>query len=389
VGQIEFHLIFWLIGIAYLLPREITLSCWAFYFLGRLESVAAVWMGTSGEAPDIYSGDFPALYCQGAGAALALTGITIWAARRHLGRALQKALRNGPAEEDDGGFLSYRTAFLGATFGIAFVLGWLCLAGMRLWVAALLFGLLLCYFFLFARIRAETGLGMGVILFPKMLDDVMLTLVGARYLHLADLTVLYAVRWLYHSSAAGSVMACELEAFKLADTGRLSGRRFGKILALITTLAVPLVFAWTLKTYYAHGFENLPIGQRETSMVSSQIYWSYENLVHALETTTGPELSGIVAITSGGLVAIALSWLRMRFLWFPLHPVGYLAANAWGMHINWVSFFLGWLANLLINRYGGLSLYRHLLPLFLGLIVGAMVHEGVWGMVTWATGGVQ
>ena len=92
---------------------------------------------------------------------------------------------------------------------------------------------------------------------------------------------------------------------------------------------------------------------------------------------------------AGALLTIALSSLRARFLWFPLHPVGYLAANSWGIHINWISFFLGWLFNVLLIHYGGLRVYRRMLPVFLGLIVGDMLHEGLWGLVTWITGGTQ
>jgi hypothetical protein len=54
-----------------------------------------------------------------------------------------------------------------------------------------------------------------------------------------------------------------------------------------------------------------------------------------------------------------------------------------------MSFFLGWLFNVMFTRYGGLRAYRRVLPLFLGLIVGDMLHTGAWGMVTWATGGTQ
>jgi hypothetical protein len=387
LGQIEFDLIFWLLGVAYLLPKEITFSAWVFYLIRLLENVVAVWRGTSGEAPSVYSNDFPALFAQGAGAAFALTGITLWTARRHLMRAFRRAFAHGSEADDSGEFLSYRTAFLGALLGVLFLMAWLWLAGMRLWVAGLLLGLLLCYFFIFARIRAETGLGMGVILWPKMLDEVVVTLVGAQYLRLSDLTILHALRWLYFGSATGSVMACQLESFKLADSGGLRGRRVGWALALAATVATPLAFAWTLKTFYASGFEALPIGQRSTSMVGSQIYWSYQNLVAAHDTASGPELGGILAIGAGALVTIALSSLRMRFLWFPLHPVGYLAANSWGMHINWITFLLGWLLNVVITRYGGMKGYRRLLPLFFGLIVGDMLHEGVWGLVAWLTGG--
>jgi hypothetical protein len=124
-------------------------------------------------------------------------------------------------------------------------------------------------------------------------------------------------------------------------------------------------------------------------MVGNQSFWSYANLVAAFDAPKGPEWSGICAIGFGALVTMVLSWLRLNFLGFPLHPVGYLAANSWGMHLQWTTFFLGWLIKTAVTRYGGLELYRRLLPLFLGMIVGDLVQEGLWGFVAWATGGVQ
>jgi len=35
------------------------------------------------------------------------------------------------------------------------------------------------------------------------------------------------------------------------------------------------------------------------------------------------------------------------------------------------------------TRYGGMKGYQRLLPVFLGLSVGDMVHEGIWGFVAW------
>jgi len=257
--------------------------------------------GTTGEPPSVYTNEFPALFAQGAGAAFALTGITLWMARRHLAGAFRRAFRAAADPDDTGEFLSYRTAFLGAAVGIAFILGWLFMAGMRLWVAGLLLALLLSYFFIFARIRAETGLGMGVILWPKMLDEVMITLVGAQNMRLPELTALYAVRWLYFGSATGSVMACQLEGFKLMGTSGLRGRRIGGVLALGATVTVVLAFVWTLATYYRHGFEALPIGQRITSMVGSQIYYRFRPGPRTLGGCR-PGLARYAAIGAGAFV---------------------------------------------------------------------------------------
>ena len=130
---------------------------------------------------------------------------------------------------------------------------------MRLWIAGLFFALMLSYFFIFARIRAETGLGMGVILWPKMLDEVMITFFGARALLPAELTVLYSIRWLYFGPSIGGVMACQLESFKIAGDAGLRGRAVGNVLLAIALLTVPLAFAWSLHTYHAKGFAAMPI----------------------------------------------------------------------------------------------------------------------------------
>jgi hypothetical protein len=397
LGLIEFDLLLWLIGIVYLLPKEVALSCWVFYFVGLLENVVAVMYGTSGEAPDVYSNDFPALYSQGAGAAFALTGIALYTARRHFKQVfaslfsravspLTSQRSDDPTHSSSQQPLSYRTALIGVIAGFAFLLFWCHLGGMRWWVAALLFGLTLSYFFVFTRIRAEAGLGMGIILWPKMMDEVMVTLVGAKNMTLSDLTMMESLRWLYFGPAIGSVMACQLEGLKLAESGGLRGRRVGSALALAATVTVPLAIAWTLHTFYDAGFESLHIARRSTSMVGTQIHHAYAIIVEQNDSPTGPQWGGILAISVGALFTIALSSLRAQLPWFPLHPIGYLAANSWGMHINWASFFLGWLFKVLITRYGGLKLYHRLLPFFLGLLVGDALSNALWGLMAWLTG---
>lgn len=387
LGEIYFSLTFWLLGIAYLVPQEIALSAWVFYLLTLAQNVLAVAYGHSEGVPSVYTNDFPALYAQGAGAAFALTGITLFAARHHLAAVQRKIFGQDGTIEDSNEFFSYRTAFVGMLFGVVFILSWLCLAGMRLWIALVLLSLILAYFFIFARVRAETGLGMGVILWPKMLDETMLTLVGSRNMTLPDLTILFSLRWLYFTPAIGSVMACQLEGLKLADVSGLRGRTVGWLMGAGAAITVLVAMAATLNTYYQHGFELLRIG-RATGMVANQSYYSYANLMEAYTAPKGPEWGGIFAIAIGAMVTVALSWLRLNVLGFPLHPVGYLAANSWGMHLHWMTFFLGWLIKTAVMRYGGLRLFRQLLPLFLGMIVGDMIHQGFWGVVAWATGGV-
>jgi len=79
-------------------------------------------------------------------------------------------------------------------------------------------------------------------------------------------------------------------------------------------------------------------------------------------------------------VAIGLGMLRLRFWWWPLHPVGFLAAQSWGMHWYYGPFFMGWVAKALVTRYGGLRVYRQTIPLAVGLVVGDLLGKVMWSL---------
>jgi hypothetical protein len=83
----------------------------------------------------------------------------------------------------------------------------------------------------------------------------------------------------------------------------------------------------------------------------------------------------------GAAVATTLAALRARFVGWPLHPIGYMAANSWGMHWNWGSLLVGWMLKSVLLRYGGLGLFRRAVPAFIGMVVGDMLSEGIWGAV--------
>ncbi|HOM82392.1 MAG TPA: hypothetical protein PLZ94_11455, partial [Armatimonadota bacterium] len=70
-----------------------------------------------------------------------------------------------------------------------------------------------------------------------------------------------------------------------------------------------------------------------------------------------------------------------RYLWWPLHPVGYVLGNTPSMVSFWCPFFVAWLAKLIILRVGGIRLYRRCIPFALGLILGDYVVPGIWGIV--------
>ena len=88
-------------------------------------------------------------------------------------------------------------------------------------------------------------------------------------------------------------------------------------------------------------------------------------------------------LASEGDAAFVLGAVRLRFWWWPLHPVGYMLANlSWGMNRHYLQFFVGWAAKTNVLRWGGLRLYRRTMPIAVGVIVGDQVNSALWGLAS-------
>ena len=81
----------------------------------------------------------------------------------------------------------------------------------------------------------------------------------------------------------------------------------------------------------------------------------------------------------------ALTFLRYRFSWWPIHPIGLAVAAADNVYSLAMPVFMAWAAKTVVMRVGGVALYRRSKPLFLGLLVGytagvvlAFTVDAVW-----------
>jgi hypothetical protein len=91
-------------------------------------------------------------------------------------------------------------------------------------------------------------------------------------------------------------------------------------------------------------------------------------------------------ILGGALFALTLLLCRTYLPWFGIHPAGFMVAGSWAMYMLWFSLFLGWLIKAPVMRYGGIRLYRLLLPFFLGLILGDCLNAMAWTVIGLLTG---
>jgi hypothetical protein len=378
LGSIELNLEPWMVSIGYLIPKELSFSCWFFWFTRVGMTVAAIAGGATPQVPEgWYESTFPAPYYQGGGAVLALGAWALWTGRRYLARSLRIAFGVGGAGQDAGEPMAYRWAVVGflLTFGYMVYFCWM--SGARILVGAILVGLIVAYYVMWARLRADTGL--GFLPFPLGVEDMILLPFGSSILRPREAVAIIGLRWTYFPGFGESyevVTGNALEAFKIADSARIRQRRLVAAIVVGFLISVAVGIYVVLTGMYHYGYYNTRAAS--SGWLHSQLRGVGGRVYNMLTSPTKFDLNGTIAMLAGGSTAVVLGALRLRFWWWPLHPYGYLAANCWGMHWYWMPLFVGWLFKTLAIRYGGLQLYRRTVPLAIGLIVGDMASSGMW-----------
>jgi hypothetical protein len=76
-----------------------------------------------------------------------------------------------------------------------------------------------------------------------------------------------------------------------------------------------------------------------------------------------------------------LIFLKNRFLWWPLSPIGFALGLPLPVICNWFSVFTAWVIKSLVLKYGGVNLYYRMKNFFLGMVLGAFFTGGIWNII--------
>jgi len=377
------------IAIAYLIPKELAFSAWFFWLVRVGLTVIAIGAGATPQRPeDWYDSTFPAPYFQGGGAAFALAIWVLWIARHHLARVLRFAFRGrradpggAPSSLDANEPMGYRLAVIGFLISFSLMVYFCWAAGCRVIFGIVLIALIVGYYLMWARLRAETGL--GFLPFNLEIQNALTSPFGSAIFRPKEIVTLISTRWAYFPGFGESsevITGNALEAFKIGDASQVNPRRLGW--ALIAGFAFSLVVGCyvVLTGIYHYGYSSLGMGS-----AYGWPSWQTRNdggRIFEYLTTPGPaDPSGAIAFGAGAVVAVVLGIMRLRFWWWPFHPIGYVAANCWGMQEYYMPFFIGWLCKSLVVRYGGLRLYRYTVPLAIGFMIGPALNGGLWSII--------
>jgi len=363
----------WVIGLAFMLPIEISFSCWFFFLFTRAENIFASVMGWRGAPKLAALARFPDLASQGSGAFFALFIITFWMARRHIWLILKKAFKGDSNIDDSAEPLSYRIAVFGFILAVLFLVGWCWFSGLSLWAGFLFFGFFLMYMVIFSRIRAETG--MTWLKNPHNPMNFMIMPFGTAFFGIQNLTVLACLK--FHTfDPVGWLMPFEMGSLKLAGEVGLKGRHIATaiLIAIVVCIAAS---SWAgLGTYYKHGADNCEPWRVHSGM------WAFSELDSFINYPMSPDITGLEFVLGGTAFCMFLYFMRLRFFWWPFHPVGYAISNTFTMFWMWGSCLTAWFLKVIILKFWGIKFYRRVLPIFLGFILGDLFFMAFWSLAS-------
>ena len=362
------------IGLCYLIPLDISFSCWFFYVFIRLAMAFATAQGWRDPWAGLWSDQFPWFRSITSGAWIGMFVTVMWSARAHLARVWRAAMANEKMPGEAREPMSYRTAVFGAIIGFAVLVAATILAGVRPHIAILFFTIYFLAIVVMTRIYAQISAPIFELAFLNT-TIAMTGITGTSALTPREATVLGHFHW-FNRTYRQHPMGHEMESYAFAEKVGRPPRSMTWIImaALVTGITVGLLT--TMQMYYRYG---PPYPGWPSPMGAGAEGWSMMT-----DWATNPRppqatVIGPMAVSAG--IVLALAFARNAWFGFPLHPIGYAFASSYAMEYIWAVVLLTWLIKTLVVRYGGLKLYRRSLPFFFGMILADCVIQLTWGVI--------
>jgi hypothetical protein len=353
---------FIVVGVTYFIRSRVAFSLWAIYLL-----VNAVQMQQHNEIAPAAWAD------QHLGACIAFVLGIFWIGRHHWARIARGA--------------SHRTSFFFALIGIVIMLAWLTVVGVRLHMSVMIIAFILAAHLVVCRVVAETGLPFyrTTILVSQAYSNLPLRWFTGRDIYFAGVFSL-----LGPVTSRDSLMNFTMHGLGVAreagvDDSPPQRRKIGGAIASAIVLAFVVSAATTLYCQYAYPTPTQLDAVPVRNFFGAD-YAPRRDMVNPFNNFNQGQFtprSHNPALHLGiGFGATAL--LEIGALWFanwPLLPVGIVACFGNPIGNAWFSILVGWLAKVLIVRFGGARLFDRARPMFIGLIFGEALAAGFWLIV--------
>ena len=355
-----------MIGLGLLMPLDFLFSSWFFYLFWKLQSVVVV--------ANAWDADprMPYANYQAFGAYLLFFVGTLWISRHYFGHVVARALGRESEIDDADEPMRYKWAFLGLAAGLTGLVAFSVALGMAWWLAVLFFFIYLALALAISRMRAELGTPVHDLHFTGP-DWALSDLIGTQAIDPSSLAVFSLFYW-FNRAYRCHPMPFQLEAFKMAEqTGaKREMRAWFWALLLAGGFGMLCAFWALLHNDYIYGMKWNDTG-------------GWDRYAGWLKAPKPPNITAGLAIVVGFLFAAFLQAMRVRFFWWPFHPLAYAVSGSWEMNLLWLPLLIAWITKVVLLRYGGMRVFSAALPFFYGLILGQFIPGSllnIWGILT-------
>ncbi len=382
------NLYFSVVGLTFLLTTEIAFSLWFFFFLYKLSFVYIAWLGSAAGFWGNWGGRVSTF--ETSGCMIAIAVFLFWTARKGLREWFLRALAGQRDEAQDP--LSPRLALGLILAGLLGMIAWFLFAGASWWGSILGVLIFLVVILVLTRLIAEAGL--MFVQSNVVAYDVLAGLFPPAWFSGFTLNSLMMQKAILMNDTREIFMPFVMNGLKACTLVRMHMGKVLGVLALTAVVALGISAYGRISTYYKYGGVNMD----QWANVWSP-HWFLEGVAKYQKDPPNYDYVKIgdkdvlpvnaAHMLVGGALTAGMLVMRAKFLWWPLHPFGLVMCGTWAMSVIWFSIFIGWAAKVSIMTFGGASVYRKTLPLFLGFVLGESLISAFWmllGMITGTPG---
>mgnify|MGYP001626260099 CR=1 FL=1 len=342
---------FALTGIGYLIPSEVALSFWGFYWVHLF---VRLWLRWQGVPPGVGTGGITTLQrAQEAGGFIVLAMSLLLPAIRQQERGAE------------------RWGLLGWVLSTAVLVALLRLSGMRVFNAVFFLAVWTTVHLVLARVVNAGGVMRVECSFTPW--DIVARTLGVHRVGWRDLTVMAFPQQLFMFDQVTIPLPYLMDGFKLAKETPFSTSKFAIALGLgyLITLFLSIPFTFWL----CHRWGALNLNGWFTVQEPS---WAFQKLQSWVMAPFSTDLSFVQHMLIGGFVMAGLIFLHRQVLWWHLSPLGFVMSSTATMRSQWFPLFAGWLVRTIVLRLKSLQGYQSLRPFFVGFVWGELIASAVW-----------
>lgn len=364
------------IGVGYFLNLDVAFSLWLFRVINRVETGFFNITGFSLPGGNsVYFGSSDPVGYQSVGAMILMVIFILWIARDHLKNVFGKAFGKKKDIDDSDEILSYKISVWGLLSGFVFIYLWFLWVGIYPFAAFIFLIYIFAIFIGITRIIVQGGTGfarpVGGAVLPFLGYTTGIERIGA------DGITFVATTYGWVADTKTLVMTSVAEGLKMTDSIKRNKKRF--FWAIILSLIIGFWASSLITVFLGYKWGALNTNNPWLFKGAASLPWkvTQQKILHP--THFSPHRFGFLIFGSG--IMWILMVLRYKFLWWPVHYLGFPIADSEPMRYAWFSILIAWIIKSFILRYGGGKLYSNLKPFFIGLVLGQVFACLFWGII--------